>query len=412
MRTDNSNLLNEIISIIKTELTENLEQIDHPSLLSGIGGPILFFSYLYKTTNDECLLNQINQGVDILLAGVEKYKIDYSFEKGMSGIAWLLQFLVNENIIDLESPDIFESFDKTIIDSIEVDIQNKRYDYFSGLIGKGVYYLERSKYNNQPHPYLTSIIQELVNLSEHDYRGTYWQDFYSVGRSIEDKNLCSLGLSHGIPSILVFLSEVLKLDLAEYEHDSISKMLENAVKWVLSYHQEKDSLIFFPSRIVNKEMIYPLDPPERLAWCHGDLGIAASLLKVNESLKETYVYDAALELAKFQISRKEDANTGIVDACLCHGTSGVSLLFKQIFNQTDIGDFKNCSQYWLQRTVGLANLSSRSSGYKTWFEGNDGKGVWKTDFGLLNGISGIGLVLIDNLPQRSQLFNWEKVLLI
>ncbi len=56
----------------------------------------------------------------------------------------------------------------------------------------------------------------------------------------------------------------------------------------------------------------------------------------------------------------------------------------------------------------MAKFEDGLAGYKAW-QGQDG---WCKEYGLLEGISGIGLVLLNFLSNESKNMNWDNCFLV
>ncbi|WP_298652111.1 lanthionine synthetase LanC family protein [uncultured Proteiniphilum sp.] len=94
----------------------------------------------------------------------------------------------------------------------------------------------------------------------------------------------------------------------------------------------------------------------------------------------------------------------VTDAGICHGSAGIALIFRRMYLETKLDDFKSGTQYWINQTLELASLEE-SLGYK-----HSLRDSWVSDYSLLTGISGIGLVLLSYLHDEQQ--NWDEMLLI
>lgn len=395
------NVLDEISLSLYSD--EHINQIG-VSVFTGLGGPILFFAYQYIYTLDERALQRSNVLINKAIRLISDEKQDISMEKGLCGIGWLLQHLINQNLLDSNYNNLLERIDTLALRSIEYDMKRKQYDYFTGLIGKGIYFLERNRMSDVSDK-LEYIVEKLYDLAENEAYGISWQDWYSFERdNVEDKAY-SLGLSHGMPSIIVFLCEAFKLGIKK---ELTEHLILKSVEWIKNFKREYNMGLFFPTNIVNTE-IYPKKHPERLAWCHGDLGLAAALIQIGYTLSNHTIIELGKSLAKDQVHRIEINDTGVIDAELCHGSSGVALLFKKIATYMNSRDFDSAYKHWLNSTIKLANSKDGIGGYKTW-KGPE-KDEWVNNIGFLEGVSGIGLFLMSELYSDTRI-EWSRLLLL
>ena len=76
-----------------------------------------------------------------------------------------------------------------------------------------------------------------------------------------------------------------------------------------------------------------------------------------------------------------------------------------MFRKTNISEFKDAGDYWLQKSLDQATHANGVSGYMKFDQM-----AYKNDYGLLEGVSGIGIVFLEELMNRS--LPWEKSLLL
>jgi lantibiotic modifying enzyme len=208
-------------------------------------------------------------------------------------------------------------------------------------------------------------------------------------------------LSHGISSIIIFLSRVVESGIADKKAE---RMLSGAVNYVLS--QEKDFSQFgscFPNYILK-------DLPEsvsksRLAWCYGDLGIGMALWRAGKALENTEWKNKGFEILLQSTQRRTFGETSVQDAGICHGCAGITMIFRRMYLETDREEFKKATHYWIQQTLNFSKFEDGFVGYKTVkMEG------MACDYSFLTGISGIGLVLLSFLENDPQ--TWDEIFLI
>lgn len=176
-----------------------------PFLHTGLCGIILFYAYLYKFTGCDTYFKKMNALINKSVEVLENIEINIEFSQGITGIAWCIQHLINEKLIESEYAESMIDFDNLILSSVTEDIRLKRYDFFSGLIGKGVYFLERYKLDKSVKKHLIFATTELLKLKEKKSNVTFWQDYHGFKRNNSGDEAITLGMAHGISSILVFL---------------------------------------------------------------------------------------------------------------------------------------------------------------------------------------------------------------
>ena len=211
----------------------------------------------------------------------------------------------------------------------------------------------------------------------------------------------NLALSHGISSIIIFLSRIVKNGMI---NEKINEMLHGAVSYVLS--QEKDIIQFgsyFPSFIF-KESPKSVSK-SRLAWCYGDLGIGLALWNAGKAIDKVEWKEKGLEVLLHSTQRRTFDESLVVDAGICHGSVGIVMIYRRIFFETLCEEFKNASEYWITQTLHYSRFENGLIGYKAFI-----KGEWVCDYSFLMGVSGIGLVLLSFLQDDQQ--NWDEMFLL
>ena len=76
-----------------------------------------------------------------------------------------------------------------------------------------------------------------------------------------------------------------------------------------------------------------------------------------------------------------------------------------MYLETEMDEFKETTQDWINQTLNFSYLEDGLAGYKT--ATKDG---WQNDYSLLMGITGIGLVLMSYLIKDKQ--DWDEMFLI
>jgi lantibiotic modifying enzyme len=383
-------------------------QYKHPGLLAGSAGILLFYAYSYSYNRKESYLEKMQELIVSSLEFIEQNKVSLSLENGIAGIGWALQHFSNIGVIRTEES-IMEQFDYIVQASIEKDVRIKRYDYFTGLIGKGVYFLERHESKDQLKN-LELVLDKIESFSVHDPYGTSWCDFYVIDRGQPENLAFNFGLSHGIPSILMFLLFLHKKELFK---ERVVKLLKDSLKWVLSFKlSNSKGEEFFPVRMINYDDLYPDEKPAKLAWCFGDLGSCYALYQIAIVLGDEAAKKEILRILIQLSKRNTFKEAQIVDAGLCHGSAGIALIFKMLYEQSGHPLFQESHLNWVQQTLDFGKITDGVAGFKA-YHGQE-NGGWVNDIGFLEGISGIGLLLLHIINKDTSIshHSWTRLLLL
>ena len=391
-------IIKQKIDLIAECIFEKIKNTENESygLYNGEFGLLLFSLYYSKYTKSRKHKSLTYEYAEKLLNVFFKEINLHTFCGGLSGILYLFEWFRENDFIDMDISDARSLLDNYLITRMKQDIQQEYYDFMHGALGVGLYFLKKGT-NPQ-------CIQELLDFlyqsaeKDTDNQIFKWKSTIDFEKQIIGYNL---SLSHGISSIIIFLSRVVKSSM---KNEMIMEMLSGAVNYVLS--QQKDFTQFgsyFPNYI-------PINSQEsvsksRLAWCYGDLGIGMALWQAGKAIDNSEWKAKGLEILLCSTQRLQYEDNFIRDAGICHGSAGLVMIFRRIYLETGRGFFFKASNHWLSQTLYMANFENGLAGYKT-YETKE----WKNDYSLLIGISGIGLVLLTCLDDNKQI--WDELFLL
>ncbi len=364
----------------------------NPSLLEGNGGISLFMHYFehYYRPSSKLAPSILSKSLEVM----NKEYMESSFGEGFVGILWVVQHLKNNTL--LESYDL-KQFDEVVSVSLGNNMENNNYDLFYGVIGKGVYFLERLKKDKSASKYLNTILIFLNSTIVIDGQEGYW---YNINKG---NKVIDYGIAHGMPSIIIFLT---KLYSSNINRTLVERLLIKGCNHFIKIGKlSKDA--YFPQTSNDIEN-------SRLAWCYGDLGVAIALLEAGQILKESlfinYASDIMENSCKRQIPQSgvyRSTNEKTIDSSFCHGTSGLSYLYDYYYQKTGKIKAYNQSQYWLNQTI--IYFKNQNSFYTTKWDEINQQQQWYKNSGLLNGLAGIGLVLLSHCKKN---YSWSNCFLL
>ena len=323
--------------------------------------------------------------------------MSYTLSSGVSGILWAFSHVNNLNSVKVNLSDIIgDEMNDFLFQCSKKDISRHVYDYLHGGISVLLYFLERVE-EEKCRKIIEQLLIEIEKTSENFPEGISWMEgFHFVSKNEKRYNL---GLAHGMPSIIVLLSRVLEKNIAS---TVTKKLLDGAIKWVLAQKRGEGGNGLFPSTIPSTSPYFG-----RVSWCYGDLGIAIAILQAaiisnNDSWKEQAV-EIGLNTAK-----RVQPEAGSIDTCFCHGTSGNAHIFNRLYHYTGIMDFKNAAFYWYMQTLQIYKANGH---FKYFMRDEDGGNPrWEDRAGILEGISGIGLVLLSAITDIEP--KWDRCFLL
>jgi lantibiotic modifying enzyme len=374
---------------------------DDPSLADGAAGLAVLFTYLAKArpgVEDEAVARR---WLDRAVHAVSEAAVEASLFSGLTGIAWSAAHL-QQHFPGLGMESINDEIDEVLLEHLARSPWPDTYDLISGLVGFGVYALERG-----PHPRaiacLDRVVDHLAEMAERRSEGSTWETRSEwLPPEVREKRpprYYDLGLAHGIPGVIALLGRVCAAGVAVAR---ARPLLQEATRWLM-VQRAMVGTAGFPYHS-------PPDPPAapaRLAWCYGDPGIAAALLLAARCAAEPSCERAALAVARRAADRPPD-EAGVVDAALCHGAAGLGHLFNRLFQATGEPWLRQAAQSWFQRTLEMCHPVRDSFGVR---KGGPNASLEGTDYpGFLTGDAGIALALLAAATPIEPA--WDRVLLV
>jgi lantibiotic biosynthesis protein len=323
---------------------------------------------------------------------------------GFTGVGWVAG--------QLAGPDAPEEDGNTAIDeALETLLRRRRwtesYDLITGLVGFGLYALERV-----PRPasvaLLERIVEHLAASVEKQSVGLSWRSRPAwVPREMRtrfDRGF-NVGLAHGVPGIIGLLGRIWRAGIAKKE---AARLLDGAVAWLLAMELPKKSVSAFPMFSLEGEV----PAVSRAAWCYGDPGIAAALLVAARATGETSWRRAAVRIGARVAARDLDT-TGVRDAGICHGASGLAQIFRRLYAETEDARFDAAGRQWLGHAMAMRKEGQGLGGYL--MDGDKGGKLARVrDAGFLTGTAGVAMTLTSFLvePGHDDWCGWDRVLLL
>ncbi len=378
------------------------------SLTGGDAGRALFLLYYYKLTGKEAFLDKAIELMDDLLANVAQTNCHPSFAGGLAGIGWLMQHAVQHDFLDADIHLLLGKMDEALYQWMMAEINKGNYDYLYGATGVALYFLRKTnaneRYSNWLADYITALEEQAIPEQEMIKWRAYMLQEGMYGPEAQQDTF-NLGLSHGIPSIISFLSKASRHPPIT---EQCARLVEKSSRF-LQYHmrppEEHGSYFGYVVNGCGKQT-----PASRLAWCYGDLGVCTTLWQAGDALQQAPLKTAALEIARFNAPKRDLAAGHVLDACFCHGTSGIAHIYHKMYRHTNEPLFKEAAGFWYDKTLEMASFDDGLAGYKTYMSTNPEQGEWHNVPGLLEGVSGIGLSLISAVADFDPV--WDEALLL
>ncbi len=380
--------LHEITRTICQHIDDKrLEDICGTGLYCGSGGVVLFLSHYFRKYTAKISADIYEKYFYQFIENLtDEPQVSLTYCNGLVGALEALKMMNASSLIELDYSEIEASYDTEMWSWMSYCFANQNYDFLHGALGVAMHFKDNPRY----------IENTLLRLEETAVKNDGKRKWISrLGQNQPyGYNIC---LSHGMSGMIIYLSQVYQSGvMAELN----KQLLEKAVCYVLS--QEIDHTqygCYFPSQsLENGDFI----SRSRLAWCYGDLGVAAALWQAGKATANDLWSNKALEVYRFSTGRKDLQNAIVHDAGLCHGTAGIAMMFAYMYRETSDVEFKNARDYWIDQTLDMSRFIDGPAGYKQ-FIANNGKHVeWKNSYSLLEGIAGIGFMLLSILDVSAE----------
>jgi len=376
----------------------------NPQLLAGCA---LLHAYLAVARQDGRHSKIADRFLESAIDALAETPMRPALHGGFTGLAWIVEHLQHPPFtpagVALDS-DSNSEIDEALLNYLAVPRWNDVYDLIGGLVGFGVYALERL-----PRPSAVACIGRVVDhldaISIKEDGGVTWwtpaELLPPIGRTPGEKGNFNLGVSHGVPGVIGFLAQTRN---AGQVSPKLESMLAGAISWLLKQKLPKGAgSVFAHATGGNSE-----PRPSRAAWCYGDPGISAVLLAAARSADSTEWEAEALQIGLAAASR-DPARCGVNDGGLCHGAAGLGHVYNRLFHATGEGAFADASRLWFERALQMRKAGQGVAGFAAHLPKLEPTLQWQSDRDFLMGATGIALALLAATSTVEPL--WDRLLL-
>lgn len=371
------------------------------SLAFGIGGSALFHAYLHFATQNDQAADSAMVHLEHALQTAHEHDMSDRLYYGFVGLLWLLHH-VDGLLMSIEG-----AVDQSLYDALGRVVQRSPWpgpiDLPMGVVGLGVFGRECLDSSPLGLAILEATVARLSEVTRFDSAGAFWhyapESLPPSRRAANPHGLINVGMAHGQPGVISFLAS------ASRHVKAARPLLSQATEWLCRQELPAGSVSCFPAEISRGRA----PEPSRLAWCYGDPGIAIALWHAARALGRPDLEQEAVRIGLHAAARSLDT-TDVRDACLCHGSTGLALMFARLWHMTGLQQFATASRQWARLTLEYENVPGRSSGY--WFEIWDERRCLEhvQALGLINGAAGVGLTLLALVSDVAP--DWDRVMLL
>jgi hypothetical protein len=325
---------------------------------------------------------------------------------GLSRVAWVAAH-VGRLYNGLEKNDgddnVTADYDVQLLKYLRSNASLLQFDLISGLVGIGVYCLERLP-SPSARASLSLILAELERRADLSWGGAAWLTpaaHTSTERAERwPSGYFDLGVAHGTPGVLFLLSEICDAGVSS---DRAERLLDQGLSWLLARRRPPSCRTRFGNWFIPGDV----SRDSRLGWCYGDLGIAAVLIGIasRTGRKKLLLFSRAL-LERLAAVECNDGH--LSDMMLCHGSLGVAHIFARVFNLTRDDSFRFAADRWCVHGLSQRRRGAGVCGFYSYIK--TATPSTTTDYSMLTGAAGCGLALLSlggHIPPE-----WDRVLLL
>ena len=400
-------------SLTRTRIRDIADMLERvaPCSYQNCGDLALFWFYYQKFlqggSRQDVIVSLLNQGADFLQRDASRPALF----GGMAGVAWLYDHLALSEVGTED--DTNAEIDQFLLDLVRTQQDRKTlsYDLMSGVVGFGVYWANRlsGKLAREGLRESLAWLEQAAVMDGPDK--LYWTtapNFLPPAKRVHHpEGLINLGLAHGLPGAVMFLSICIELGI---ERERARSLVERTLAWLRTHVQNEEVGSCFPPTIADG---FPARCT-RLAWCYGDLGVGLSLWTAAAALNSEEIRDWALEVMHAAAHRTK-ANSGISDAGICHGSSGVAHLFNRAYHLSGEVVFRDAARFWYLETLTTFDVTrfglkpDAPPGTATKTSASTSHDVGDVDSSFTTGLVGVGLALIAAVADWDPA--WDTLLL-
>lgn|GEM_PF-1288896 len=367
-----------------------------PGLFTGLAGQALFLYHFGRTYSSDRFENLGFLTFRKIMSMIEEGFRWPSYATGLAGIREVLHYLATMNMISKSEGGALKTALPLLEDFTRDRFRAGDYDLFHGGMGafpkaKGERREKKEKGEGEGRKEEAGMEQYLINIAHEEGDTVFWES-RNPKTGVTEVNL---GLAHGMPSILLMLSAG--------NQGKCSALVEKGMNYLLSCKLDKSSNgSVFPHRIINGKP----DQPGRLAWCYGDPGVGAAVWQIGMNCGNEEWKSEGVRILRAAASRKTAKINRVHDACLCHGTAGLALIFYKMGLVTGHDELVDASEHWMRATLDHGTYDGGSAGYLFLTTGNR----YVPNYSFLEGIAGTGLAILSLLEPEN--LGWEKMMLL
>jgi hypothetical protein len=298
----------------------------------------MFWAYATNVFDEPFANAAYDVALDDVIGELRAGATQLSLYGGLAGIGWTLC-----HVLESDAESGLAVIDDALLDVLAIERWPGAHDLVQGLVGLGVYFLERIAQGQAPiaRDGLARVVHHLERMATRTDDGATWHTALailpaSLANEFPD-GYFDCGVAHGVPGTIAMLGRAASITDAP---TGARRLCDDAVRWIAA-RRRSDPHGRFPGRIARHDGD---DDSSRAAWCYGDPGVAAALWNAAPELARETARDSA---------HRPLETCGVRDAGLCHGAAGLAHLFNRFFQASGDAVFADTARDWFVRTLAM-----------------------------------------------------------
>ncbi|HEX6202964.1 MAG TPA: lanthionine synthetase LanC family protein [Thermoanaerobaculia bacterium] len=373
-----------------------------PGLSRGHAGRAVLFAYLAEALGEPAWGDAAGDALDAAVEALGEQTVGPGLFGGFAGVGWAVEHLAGRLFPAAEAAAATEEIGTTLAGLLAAGWPGP-YDLIDGLAGFALFALEGLP-RPEPRRLLEQVLAEIGRRAVSGVGGRTWftppELVPARQRELAPAGYHNLGLAHGVPGVIAVLARAVESGVGgEAAHADLSA----AVAWLLAREQPPSAGSCYANWLPAGDAAAPPETT-RIAWCYGDLGVAAALSLAAQAAGRDDWAAAALRVARRAAARPAEGS-GVLDAGLCHGAAGAAHLFARLAAASGDAALAQAARRWYAAALDLRRAGEGDAGYLSW---EPARGGWTADRGFLAGAAGIALALAAAIAPAEP--GWDRML--
>ncbi|MCR5835334.1 MAG: lanthionine synthetase C family protein [Lachnospiraceae bacterium] len=380
-----------------------------PTLSHGLPAICMLYSELYYQNPDEGWDFKAHEYLKMLQKNMENGEVsDLSMFSGYAGIGLTVNCLSKNGERYSKLKQHINNMIRDNMDDYLKELYGSEYSFMrdydvisglSGILSYTILESDLADVNKSIGEYLVFRCKSIQykNIKIHGLYIPKDNQFLEQDRENYPEGNYNLGLSHGIPGVLIALCMLKK---HKYKIEFLDEAIESCATLLYKYisKEEKRWIGFLSMEDYLEGEVN--DSRTRDAWCYGSPGVSYALCVAGKLLQNEEYCNLAIAVMKNMIGNIK----GLFSPSFCHGYIGVAYIYWRLYEITGMSDFKEYAEILSDKV-----WEFYSEEHPFGFEDIEAESVTQ-QVGLLSGVSGIMLPLLAMEGYRNT--NWSNAFML